>query len=87
MIVLRSTCCNAPDFRCILCRHQSFEGVAFRTSSGLPRTAGPGDPVTHVDVTADGSWILGTCANYLVLLDTSLMGGARGREPPAECFV
>jgi hypothetical protein len=47
---------------------------------------GLGDPVTHVDVTADGSWILGTCANYLVLLDTSLMGGANAftKSMPAD---
>merc|ERR1719199_450628 len=37
---------------------------------------GLGDPVVHMDVTSCGNWILGTCANCLLLLDTSLGGGA-----------
>jgi hypothetical protein len=31
---------------------------------------GLGDPISHVDVTADGEWLLGTCGSYLLLLNT-----------------
>lgn len=29
-----------------------------------------GDPIIGIDVSADGRWVLGTCANYLLLVDT-----------------
>jgi len=31
--------------------------------------SGVGDPVSHVDVTADGKWVLGTASTYLVLIN------------------
>lgn len=36
---------------------------------------GLGDPVMAVDVTTDGSWVLGTCDTYLILLKTKVEGG------------
>lgn len=43
-----------------------------RTSMRQAKTAFPGlgSPITHVDVTYDGKWILGTTDNYLVLICT-----------------
>ncbi|ETN41313.1 uncharacterized protein HMPREF1541_03248 [Cyphellophora europaea CBS 101466] len=29
-----------------------------------------GDPILGIDVSADGRWVLGTCTNYLLLIDT-----------------
>jgi hypothetical protein len=29
-----------------------------------------GDPIIGIDVSADGRWVLGTCVNYLLLIDT-----------------
>ncbi|KAF9599951.1 hypothetical protein IFM89_001986 [Coptis chinensis] len=42
------------------------------TSMRQAKTAFPGlgSPITHVDVTYDGKWILGTTDNYLVLIST-----------------
>ena len=31
--------------------------------------SGVGDPVSHVDVTSDGRWVLGTAPTYIVLID------------------
>jgi hypothetical protein len=39
---------------------------------------GLGDQITHVDVTADGKWILGTTDHYIVLLDTKIDSAATG---------
>ncbi|KAF4693405.1 vacuolar import and degradation protein 27 [Perkinsus olseni] len=39
---------------------------------------GTGDPITKVDVTFDGRYLLGTTAKYLVLIDTQLSGGVTG---------
>ncbi|OAY38957.1 protein CYPRO4 [Manihot esculenta] len=43
-----------------------------RTSMRQARTAFPGlgSPITHVDVTYDGKWVLGTTDTYLVLICT-----------------
>jgi hypothetical protein len=43
---------------------------------------GFGDAVTHVDVMADGQWILGTTDTYLVLLEAKLGGGETAFEKP-----
>nr|GEW69470.1 hypothetical protein [Tanacetum cinerariifolium] len=42
------------------------------TSMGQAKTAFPGlgSPITHVDVTYDGKWILGTTDTYLILICT-----------------
>ncbi|KAK4256368.1 hypothetical protein QN277_009244 [Acacia crassicarpa] len=37
---------------------------------------GLGYPITHVDVTYDGKWVLGTTDTYLILICTSLYGEA-----------
>ena len=39
---------------------------------------GLGATVTNIDVSADGRWILGTCAKYLVLVPTSMEDGKTG---------
>jgi hypothetical protein len=43
---------------------------------------GFGDAVTHVDVTADGQWILGTTDSYLIVLEAKLGGGDTAFEKP-----
>lgn len=35
-----------------------------------------GDPIIGLDVTADGRWVVATCKNYLLLIDT-LIGDGR----------
>lgn len=40
--------------------------------------AGFGDAITHVELTADGQWILATCATYLVLVKTESADGVSG---------
>eukprot|EP00922_Rhytidocystis_sp_ex-Travisia-forbesii_P003454 GHVS01005030.1.p1 GENE.GHVS01005030.1~~GHVS01005030.1.p1 ORF type:complete len:657 (+),score=147.64 GHVS01005030.1:365-2335(+) len=39
--------------------------------------AGLGEPLLHVAVTKDGSWILGTCAKYLVLFPVKLSSSGK----------
>ncbi|CAI9104336.1 OLC1v1002984C1 [Oldenlandia corymbosa var. corymbosa] len=43
-----------------------------RTSMRMAKTAFPGlgSPITHVDVTYDGKWVLGTTDTYLILICT-----------------
>ncbi|KAG6529849.1 protein CYPRO4-like [Zingiber officinale] len=43
-----------------------------KTSMRMAKTAFPGlgSPITHVDVTFDGKWILGTTDTYLILIST-----------------
>ena len=41
---------------------------------------GLGHQIKHVDVTADGNWILGTCENYLVLMPTAMDGSKNAFE-------
>jgi hypothetical protein len=43
---------------------------------------GFGDAVTHVDVTSDGQWILGTTDTYLILLEAKLGGGETAFQKP-----
>lgn len=47
-----------------------------RTSMRQAKTAFPGlgSPITHVDVTYDGKWILGTTDTYLILICTLFTG-------------
>ncbi|KAL0719175.1 hypothetical protein Bca4012_068499 [Brassica carinata] len=47
-------------------------GQQGKTSLGRAKTAFPGlgSPITHVDVSYDGKWILGTADTYLVLICT-----------------
>lgn len=40
--------------------------------------AGLGDPITHVEITNDGEWILATCATYLLLINTISSEGISG---------
>lgn len=56
-----------------------FDGIGKRAKTLLP---GLGDPITAVDVTADGRWLLATTATYLLLLDTR-GGGGRGETKGA----
>lgn len=41
---------------------------------------GLGDAITHIELTGDGEWILGTCATYLVLVNTVTAEGVSGFE-------
>ncbi|WCJ17674.1 Vacuolar import/degradation Vid27-related protein [Euphorbia peplus] len=66
-----------------------------RTSMRQAKTAFPGlgSPITHVDVTYDGKWILGTTDTYLILICTLFtdkdgktktgFGGRMGNKIPA----
>ncbi|KAI4318393.1 hypothetical protein MLD38_032102 [Melastoma candidum] len=66
-----------------------------RTSMRQAKTAFPGlgSPITHVDVTYDGKWVLGTTDTYLVLICTLFtdkdgrtktgFGGRMGNKIPA----
>jgi hypothetical protein len=49
-----------------------------RAKTTLP---GYGDPITGIDVTADGKWILATCKTYLLVVPTSFQG-TNGFETP-----
>ena len=51
------------------------DGDFKRAKSLLP---GLGDPITHVEVTSDGEWLLATCATYLVLMNTLGSSGESG---------
>ena len=58
-----------------------FDGEANRDGD-LKRAktllAGFGDAISHVELTADGEWILATCATYLVLVRTVSPEGVSG---------
>ncbi|OMO74077.1 Vacuolar import/degradation, Vid27-related protein [Corchorus capsularis] len=66
-----------------------------KTSMRMAKTAFPGlgSPVTHVDVTYDGKWVLGTTDTYLILICTLFtdkdgktktgFGGRMGNKIPA----
>ncbi|KAJ8763503.1 hypothetical protein K2173_002386 [Erythroxylum novogranatense] len=66
-----------------------------RTSMRQAKTAFPGlgSPITHVDVTYDGKWVLGTADTYLILICTLFtdkdgktktgFGGRMGNKIPA----
>ena len=40
--------------------------------------AGLGDAISHIELTADGEWILATCATYLILIKTVTDEGVSG---------
>lgn len=58
-----------------------FDGIGKRAKTLLP---GLGDPITAVDVTADGRWLLATTATYLLLLDTRVGGEGDGGKSAFE---
>ncbi|KAL9020699.1 MAG: hypothetical protein Q9185_002015 [Variospora sp. 1 TL-2023] len=43
-----------------------FDKLGLRAKSALPAL---GDPITGLDVSADGRWILATCRTYILLID------------------
>jgi len=49
--------------------------------------AGCGDSITHVDVTGNGEWILGTCATYLVLVNVLGSDGRTGFQKSVSSEV
>ncbi|KAK4094170.1 hypothetical protein Purlil1_1661 [Purpureocillium lilacinum] len=49
-----------------------FDRLGIRAKAQLPAL---GDPITGMDVSADGRWILGTTKNYLLLVDAQQKGG------------
>jgi len=48
-----------------------------RAKTALP---GFGDPITGIDVSSDGQWILATCKTYLLVIQTTMTGGQTGFE-------
>lgn len=52
-----------------------FDQIGKNAKTHLP---GLGDPVTGIDVTEDGFFILATTAKYLLLIDTRVKGQAKG---------
>jgi WD40 repeat protein len=58
-----------------------FDGEANRDGA-LKRAKslldGFGDPVSHVEVSADGSWLLATCGGYIALLGLHVSAGVTG---------
>ncbi|KJZ77594.1 hypothetical protein HIM_02771 [Hirsutella minnesotensis 3608] len=49
-----------------------FDRLGIRAKTQLPAL---GDPITGMDVSADGRWILGTTKNYLLLVDAQQKDG------------
>lgn len=49
-----------------------FDRLGIRAKTQLPAL---GDPITGMDVSADGRWILGTTKNYILLVDAQQKGG------------
>lgn len=49
-----------------------FDRLGIRAKTQLPAL---GDPITGMDVSADGRWILGTTANYILLVDAMQKDG------------
>ncbi|UKZ76276.1 hypothetical protein TrVFT333_003975 [Trichoderma virens FT-333] len=49
-----------------------FDRLGIRAKTQLPAL---GDPITGMDVSADGRWILGTTKNYILLVDAQQHGG------------
>ncbi|PNY28855.1 Vacuolar import and degradation protein 27 [Tolypocladium capitatum] len=49
-----------------------FDRLGIRAKTQLPAL---GDPITGMDVSADGRWILGTTNNYILLVDAQQKGG------------
>ncbi|WKT40695.1 Vacuolar import/degradation Vid27, C-terminal [Fusarium oxysporum f. sp. vasinfectum] len=49
-----------------------FDRLGIRAKTQLPAL---GDPITGIDVSADGRWILGTTKNYILLVDAQQKSG------------
>jgi VID27 C-terminal WD40-like domain len=49
-----------------------FDRVGIRAKAILPAL---GEPITGLDVSADGKWILATCSTYLLLIDVQIKEG------------
>jgi len=49
-----------------------FDRLGIRAKTQLPAL---GDPITGMDVSADGRWILGTTKNYILLVDAQQKSG------------
>ena len=49
-----------------------FDRVGIRAKVILPAL---GEPITGLDVSADGRWILATCSTYLLLIDDQIKQG------------
>jgi VID27 C-terminal WD40-like domain len=49
-----------------------FDRVGIRAKVTLPAL---GEPITGLDVSADGRWVLGTCTTYLLLIDVVIKDG------------
>lgn len=52
-----------------------FNKLNVRAKTHLP---GIGDPIIGIDVTEDGKWIIATCKNYLLLINTTPKEGTSG---------
>ncbi|KAJ3054891.1 hypothetical protein HK097_000467 [Rhizophlyctis rosea] len=48
-----------------------FNKLGIRAKTALP---GLGDPIIGIDTTENGRWIIATCRNYLLLIDTEIPG-------------
>jgi len=49
-----------------------FDRVGIRAKVTLPAL---GEPITGLDVSADGHWVLATCSTYLLLIDVRIKEG------------
>jgi VID27 C-terminal WD40-like domain len=49
-----------------------FDRVGIRAKVSLPAL---GEPITGLDVSADGRWVLATCSTYLLLIDVRIKEG------------
>jgi hypothetical protein len=49
-----------------------FDRVGIRAKVTLPAL---GEPITGLDVSADGRWVLATCRTYLLLIDVQIKDG------------
>jgi hypothetical protein len=50
-----------------------YDKLGIRAKSLLPAI---GEAIKHVEVSADGKWLLATCKNYLLLIDLTIKEGA-----------
>ncbi|ODQ79091.1 hypothetical protein BABINDRAFT_38010 [Babjeviella inositovora NRRL Y-12698] len=54
-----------------------YDRLGINAKTQLPAL---GDPITGLDVSADGRWLLATCKTYLLLIDTSIKEGKYSGE-------
>ncbi|KAH3672772.1 hypothetical protein WICMUC_004178 [Wickerhamomyces mucosus] len=50
-----------------------YDKLGIRAKSLIPAI---GDSIKHVDISADGRWLLATCQTYLILIDLTISKGA-----------